>query len=122
MTLQCIPEDFSICQVAAFSGIDFDRPYCFTARTDRERSLVCRTCDVPQSVTARDDGWRAFRIEGVLDFSLIGILSRIAGVLAEAKVGIFAISTYATDYVLVKASAYERALKALSRAGYDITR
>ncbi|MBD5396020.1 MAG: ACT domain-containing protein, partial [Lachnospiraceae bacterium] len=74
----------------------------------------------PANVTERDDGWRAFRIEGVLDFSLIGILSKISAILAEAKIGIFAVSTFNTDYILVKAENFEKALSVLAAAGYDL--
>ncbi len=56
----------------------------------------------PSLTIERDDGWRGFRIQGTLDFSLIGILSKLSGILAEHKIGIFAISTYNTDYILVK--------------------
>ena len=72
--------------------------------------------------TARDDGWKAFRIQGVLDFSLIGILSKITTLLAENGVGIFAVSTYNTDYILVKAAQFEKALTVLAHAGYEIAR
>ena len=69
----------------------------FTAKTDEENFLVCLTKDVPPNATERDDGWRTFRIQGTLDFSLIGILSEISGILADNKIGIFAVSTYNTD-------------------------
>ena len=85
---------------------------------------VCKVEDYTQTdltnVTERDDGWRAFRIEGVLDFSLIGILSKISAILAEAKIGIFAVSTFNTDYILVKAENFEKALSVLAAAGYDL--
>ncbi|MBQ9742035.1 MAG: ACT domain-containing protein, partial [Kiritimatiellae bacterium] len=68
----------------------------------------------------RDDGWKAFRIQGELDFSLIGILSRISGILAEHSIGIFAVSTYNTDYILTKAHQYENALRVLADSGYRI--
>ncbi len=68
---------------------------------------------------AREDGWRAFRIEGVLDFSLTGILSAISGILAENGIGIFAVSTYNTDYILVKAENLVKALDVLREAGYE---
>ena len=68
----------------------------------------------------RDDGWRAFRIQGVLDFALIGILAKIASVLAENGISIFAVSTYNTDYVLVKEENYQKALDILARSGYEI--
>ena len=68
----------------------------------------------------REDGWKGFRIQGVLDFSLIGILSKISSILAEAGVGIFAVSTYNTDYVLMKAEQFEAGMKALADAGYTV--
>ena len=77
-------------------------------------------CEVPTNVTERDDGWKGFRIQGILDFSLIGILSEISGILADHKIGIFAISTFNTDYIMTKQENYERALKLLQDAGYKI--
>ncbi len=77
---------------------------------------------MPVNVIRRDDGWKAFRIQGVLDFSLVGILAKIATLLAENSIPIFAISTYNTDYVLTKAAHYEKALDALKQAGYTIVK
>ncbi|MBO4475074.1 MAG: ACT domain-containing protein, partial [Clostridiales bacterium] len=99
---------------------DLQTEFVFVGKTDEELSLVCQTEDVPENTTDRDDGWKAFRIEGVLDFSLVGILSEISGVLAEAKIGIFAVSTYNTDYILVKEENFERAMEALETAGYEV--
>lgn len=76
--------------------------------------------DAPQNTLERDDGWRGFRIQGVLDFSLVGILSKLSGILAEHKIGIFAVSTYNTDYILVKEENFERALDVLASEGYII--
>ena len=95
---------------------------CFFARTDEEISLVCETAHVPENTTAREDGWRAMRVVGELDFSLVGILARISDVLAREKIGIFAVSTYNTDYILTKETQFEDALAALARAGYEVTR
>lgn len=89
-------------------------------KTDEEYSLVCITEDVPNNVIERDDNWKAFRIQGILDFSLIGILSQISTLLADNQIGIFAISTYNTDYILTKKDNYNKALKVLSDAGYEI--
>lgn len=111
---------FSVCKVEDFSLVDFQNEYCFTGKTDRENSLVCITENVPDNVIERDDGWRAFRIQGQLDFSLIGILSGISTALAENNIGIFAISTYDTDYILTKEIDFQKALETLSRAGYQI--
>ena len=68
----------------------------------------------------RIDPGRGFRIQGVLDFSLIGILSKISGILADNKIGIFAVSTYNTDYILVKSENFGRAIDALRKEGYTI--
>lgn len=115
-----IEHDFSICKVADYSLVNLDAPYCFTGMTDEERSLVCISADVPTNTVERDDGWKAFRIQGVLDFSLIGILSKLSGLLAENEIGIFAISTYNTDYILTKKENYDKALNLLSDSGYKI--
>ena len=122
MKLCVLKESFSVCKVASYEGIDLDAPFVFTGSTDREKSLVCPTDRVPATTLAREDGWRAFRIEGQLDFSLVGILARISSVLAAEKIGIFAVSTFDTDYILVKAENLERALAALARAGYGWSR
>ena len=98
LQLQVIPETFSIC----------------------EKSLVCPVSMVPASTLDRSDGWKMFRICGQLDFSLIGILAELSSVFAKAEIGIFAISTYNTDYVLVKDKDYRKAIKALDRAGYRV--
>ena len=119
MKLHVIDESFTVCQIDSVQETDLTAPFTFLARTDEELSLVCPTDKVPANTLRREDGWRAFRIEGVLDFSLIGILSRIAACLAEAKIGIFAVSTYNTDYILVKEADFGRAMDALSAAGYD---
>ena len=75
---------------------------------------------MPDKTIKRDDGWKCFRIQGVLDFSLIGILSKLSAVLAENKIGIFAVSTYNTDYILVKEENFDRALNVLASEGYII--
>lgn len=82
MELTVIEQDFSICKVEDYSLVDLDREFTFIGKTDNENSLVCITKDVPPNTTQRDDGWKAFRICGTMDFSLIGILSSISGTLA----------------------------------------
>ncbi len=120
MKIKKIDADFSVCKVADYSLTKLDAEYVFLGKTDEELSLVCLTGDVPPNVTDRDDGWRAFRIEGILDFSLIGILSKISGILAENKIGLFAVSTFNTDYILIKRENYDRAIDLLHEAGYEI--
>ena len=120
MKLKTLPYIFSVCKLTDATGIDLTGEYVFVGKTDEELSLVCREEDVPANTTSRDDGWKGFRIEGVLDFSLIGILSKLSGILAENKIGIFAVSTYNTDYILVKKENFDRALNVLSNAGYTV--
>ena len=115
--LDCL---FSVCKVTDYKEIDIERPFVFTGRTEQEKSLVCPTTIVPQNTTDREDGWRAFRVCGKMDFSLVGILSGITGILAEGGISVFAISTYDTDYVLVKDEVFEKALRTLNDAGYSI--
>lgn len=120
MELKIIKDSLTVCKLASTDDIDLSKDFYFIGKTDEEISLVCRTEDTPEHTTEREDGWRGFRIQGVLDFSLIGILAKISGILAENEIGIFAVSTYNTDYILVKEENYEKALKVLAAAGYDI--
>jgi hypothetical protein len=118
--LKTFDYELTVCKVADTAMIDLSKDFYFIGKTDEELSLVCRTEDTPAQTTARDDGWRGFRIQGVLDFSLIGILSKLSGILAENKIGIFAVSTYNTDYILVKEENFERALDILAAEGYTV--
>ncbi len=120
MELKKLSYDLTVCKLARMDGIDLDDGFYFIGKTDEELSLVCRTECTPENTTEREDGWRAFRIQGVLDFSLIGILSGISAVLADNKIGIFAVSTYNTDYILVKADCFDRAMQVLAGAGYTV--
>ena len=118
--LEKLSYKLTVCKVKSVSDIDMNSEFFFIGKTDEEISLVCKTEDVPAGTTERDDGWRGFRISGVLDFSLIGILSKLSGILAEHKIGIFAVSTYNTDYILVKEENFERALRLLAEEGYTV--
>lgn len=118
MTLRLLQNDFTVCKVADYTKTDLASEYCFTGKTDEEFSLVCPTEDVPESTTEREDGWKCFRVDGVLDFSLIGILAKITSVLAAEKIGVFVVSTFNTDYIFVKKDRLSDAEKSLSAAGY----
>ena len=118
--LETLRPRFSVCKVKDYSGVDLTKPFCFTGTTDEENSLVCPEALVPGNTIERDDGWKGFRIIGQLDFSLIGILARISKILAEGGIGIFAISTYNTDYILTKEENFEKAMKVLKNAGYEV--
>lgn len=120
MELKIIEHKLTVCKVPNISDIDMTADFYFIGKTDEELSLVCKTENTPKNISEREDGWRGFRIQGVLDFSLIGILSRLSGILAEHEIGIFAVSTYNTDYILVKEENFNRALEVLVLEGYIV--
>ena len=120
MEIKKIDHNFSVCQVEDYSLVILNSEFSFIGKTDEEKSLVCITDEVPANVIQQDDGWKAFRIQGVLNFSLIGILAKIAAALADNGISIFAVSTYNTDYVLMKKENYQKALDVLKALGYMI--
>jgi hypothetical protein len=89
-------------------------------RTADELSVVCAETAIPAGIKV-ERGWRALKVAGPLDFALTGVLAAIAQPLAAAQVSIFAVSTYDTDYVLVRESDLARAREALSEAGHAVT-
>ncbi len=98
-----------------------DRKYfhCIT-HTESELTIVCQQDQVPLDVKAERD-WNIIRVNGVLDFGLTGILASISTPLAEASISIFAISTFDTDYILVRKQQLAQAKKALTDAGFEFT-
>ncbi|WP_027398300.1 ACT domain-containing protein [Anaerovorax odorimutans] len=118
MDLKIIESNFTICKVNNIKDINFDDEFVFIGKTDEEFSLVCNAKYVPQNTISREDGWKGFRIQGELDFSLIGILSKISDILAEHKIGIFVVSTFNTDYILVKEENLDKAVNILEKRGY----
>ena len=120
MKLEILKQNFSSCWINAATQIDFTDEFCFIGKTDEEFSLVCSTVCVPKQVIECDSGWKGFRIQGKLDFSLTGILAVLTKILAENNIGIFAVSTFNTDYILVREKALEQAITALKLAGNEI--
>lgn len=120
MEIKIIDGQFTVCKVEDYSQIDLESDFIFIGKTDEECSLVCETEKVPTNITEREDNWKAFRIQGVLDFSMVGVLSEIAGALAQENISIFAVSTYNTDYILTKAEHFSKAIQALEKKGYRI--
>lgn len=120
MIIKKLAYDFTVCKVADYSKVDLDSIYCFIWKTDEEKSLVCLTEELPDNAAECNKGWKAFCIQGVLDFSLIGILSQISTLLAENNISIFAVSTYNTDYIFTKQECFENAVNLLKNAGYTV--
>ena len=91
--------------------------FWFYLRTPHEISLVCEEAHVPRGAAGLSTGWRALEIAGPLDFEQTGVLVQLAAPLAEAKISIFAISSFDTDYVLVRDADAQRALECLRKSG-----
>ena len=116
--LRPLPELYAVCRLPPHAGV----PACFfsATRTAEELSVVCAERDAPTGVPC-ECGWRILEVAGPLEFALTGVLAAIATPLAEAGVSIFAVSTYNTDYVLVREHDLEKAVKALREAGHIVS-
>jgi hypothetical protein len=117
MLLEILDAELSICKLA---GLPERHPegVFFLSRTDEEVSLVCETGCIPADCVNAETGWRAIRVVGTLGFSLTGILASLLDELSAAGIPVFTISTYNTDYVLVKAAQLRAAIDALTRVGH----
>ena len=120
MDIRKLNKEFMVCKVRDFSQVDLDDEFVFLGKTDEEKSVVCTTSLMPKNVLEYENGWYGFRIEGVLDFSLVGILAKISSLLAERGISIYAVSTFNTDYIFIKKEKYDEALDTLSCNGYSI--
>lgn len=120
LKIDILKDDFTVCKLKELPQRQISEKFCFLSVTDSEISLVCPKGLVPENTEAREDSWRGFRICGTLDFSLIGILADISGLLAQKKISVFAVSTYDTDYIFTKSESFSAALKTLSENGYTI--
>lgn len=122
MELTVSPEVLGICRLkpdAAMPKWALRSPFFSVTRTQDELSVVCAESFIPEDV-ASEGGWRCLNVRGPLDFSLTGILASLATPLAEAGLSIFAISTYDTDYILVKEAQIGRARSVLTQQGHHI--
>jgi len=124
LDLILLPDALSVCRLPAGAAAPpwlEDEPFASVTRTPHETSVVCRAAVVPEGVRA-EPGWRALRVAGPLDFALTGILLALVAPLAAAGVAVFALSTFDTDYLLVREAALDEALEALMAAGHRIAR
>lgn len=122
MKLRLLDERLGVCRLTPESALPSwacSAKFYSLTRTADELSIVCPESIIPDGIHC-EKSWRCIQVVGPLDFSLIGILSKLSGILAQAKVSIFAISTFDTDYVLVKEKDLDGALQALREAGYEI--
>lgn len=120
--LQVLPQTLAVCRLPADADVP---PWAVAARffsltrTEDEMSVVCPDVSVPAGVES-EGGWQALKVQGPLDFSLTGVLASLAAPLAEAGIPIFALSTFETDYLLVKENQLQRAMKVLAQAGHGM--
>lgn len=118
--LRKLEYDFTICKVKSEKELDLNNTFYFVGKTDEEISLVCKTENIPLHTIEREDGWKGFRIQGVLDVSVIGVLSQLTTILAQNKIGVFVISSFNTDYIFVKKESFEKASRVIRQEGYFI--
>jgi len=122
MNLSVMDDEYSVCRLAPDAVLpDWSQQGDFysISKTSEELSIVCQTHLVPDHVRS-EAGWRIIKVEGPLDFALVGILANLSGILAERGISIFAISTFDTDYLLVKEKDLGRAVIALRDVGHDV--
>lgn len=115
LILDIMPSVFAVCRMDPNETLPswaLQGEFFAVTKTSEELSIVCDQSLVPTDVVA-EKNWRGLKVRGPLDFALTGILASLAAPLAEAKISIFAISTFNTDYLLIKQDAYERALEIL---------
>jgi hypothetical protein len=122
LRLSAFPAILSVCRLESGSPVpawalqgEFSSLTC----TKDEISIVCAQDIIPPGVQV-ERGWRVFKVEGPLDFALIGILANLSSTLAQAGISIFAISTYDTDYILVREADFSKAVRALREAGHSV--
>ncbi|MEI6100988.1 MAG: ACT domain-containing protein [Eubacteriales bacterium] len=119
VTLRLTGLALSICKLSSLPETDLVGFFSLTG-TGKEISLVCETAHVPKTVVRRENGYCAFEVLGPLDLSLIGIVAGITAALAKSRVSVFVVSTFDTDYILVKEAREEKAIEALVGAGYSV--
>lgn len=123
LVMSLLPGGFAVCRLPAGAPIPrwARRSSRFFAliRTPDELCVVCAEQDVPENVQT-EGGWSLLQVRGPLEFSLVGVLASLALPLAQDGVSIFALSTYDTDYLLVRQADLERTNKALVRAGHHL--
>lgn len=123
LTLVVLSDRYGICRLKPNEPVPawgLQGEFSCVTRTTEEISIVCVEAQIPEYAVC-ERGWRLFKIDAVLDFSLVGIVAGLSAVLAGANIGIFVLSTYNTDYVLVRQPDFSVAVAALRAAGYEVS-
>ena len=122
MQLRTLPDTYAIVRLHPGAELPdwVDKgPFRSVTRTDNEVSVVCRDRDVPEGESA-EPGWRVLEVLGPLDFSLTGVVASLVDPIAKAEIPIFVVSTFETDYVLVRGNDLDDAIEALELAGHEV--
>lgn len=122
LNLKLLKGEYSVCRFDKNDEIPkwiFNEEFFSITKTEDELSIVCLQDNIKENIKC-EKGWKVLKIEGPLDFSLIGILSRISTLMANNDISIFAISTYDTDYILIKEESINKAIKVLEDSNYNI--
>ena len=122
LTLTILAETFAVSKLDKGAPIPdwaSSGGWCSVTRTDDELSVVCPEPLLPADVIS-NRGWKCLRVSGPLDFALTGVLASLLKPLAEARISVFSVSTFDTDYLLVKTESLAAAARLLSLAGHRI--
>jgi hypothetical protein len=122
MELELLENTYSVYKLSPKDPIDgavFDGDFASVTKTKEEISVVAPAGSVARCEAA-EDGWRILKIRGTLDFGLIGIISKISAILADANISVFVLSTYNTDYIMIKEKNAENAIRVLRENGYIV--
>ena len=120
--LTLLPDTFAVCRLEPQDAIPawaMAGSFSSITRTTEELSIVCDQAVVPDGVRCERD-WRCFKLAGPIPFTMVGVLASLVTPLADAGISVFAISTFDTDYVLVKEAEYQTAVASLRRAGHSV--
>ena len=124
LKIRLLKGTYAVCQIEDaenFLSYFDEKDFFSVTKTEDEISVVMLQDKISSDVKVEKD-WRILKVEGILDFSLIGILAKISGILAKNSISIFVISTFNTDYILVKEEKIEKAMTVLSKEGYEISK
>lgn len=124
LNLRLLKDTYGVCRLNKDDSIPswaFDGEFFSITKTNDELSIVCLENNIPSDIKY-EKFWKILKIEGPLDFSLVGILSKISSLMAENNISIFAISTYDTDYILIKKEKIDSAVNILEKDLYNVIR
>jgi hypothetical protein len=122
LSIMVLPDHFAVCRLAPDAPVPSwvaATTFFSITRTADELSIVCRQDAVPEGIKC-ERGWRCLRVAGTIDFAVVGVLASLVTPLAEAGISVFAVSTFDTDYLLVKENVFDKAVAALRQMGHKV--